>query len=350
MATAKKLPSGNYRVRVYNKETKTTKSFTAPTKKEAEYLANEWLTGRKVLPTQDRTLGGCISEYIDIKRDILSPSTVDKYERTMKLQLSDTILRLKLSEIDSTELQREINRLTAKNYAPKTVNNAIGLVSSVLTMYYPERRFTGITRPKVQKRQRQLPTAEEVLDIFGDQGEMKLIVLLGMWQGLRVSEIRGLKKADFYGGKLHVDRVIVTVKNRHIEKDIPKTVESRRGVSVPPMVMDMIDRIDGEYVTRLSGQAIYKRFVRRMEKYGYKGVTFHDLRHINASVMLKLGIPDKYAMERGGWSTTDTMKRVYQETFTDERTAADKKVDDYFSKIVATKLATDDNNVAKNAG
>ena len=48
MATAKKLPSGSYRVRVYDKITDKYKSFTAPTKREAERLANEYLDGKRV--------------------------------------------------------------------------------------------------------------------------------------------------------------------------------------------------------------------------------------------------------------------------------------------------------------
>jgi hypothetical protein len=37
---------------------------------------------------------------------------------------------------------------------------------------------------------------------------------------------------------------------------------------------------------------------------------FHDLRHLNAAVMLKLSVPDKYALERGGWSTSHTKERL----------------------------------------
>ena len=39
-------------------------------------------------------------------------------------------------------------------------------------------------------------------------------------------------------------------------------------------------------------------------------MSFHDLRHVNASVMALLKIPDKYAMERGGWKTDSVMKIV----------------------------------------
>ena len=49
MANAKKLPSGSWRVRVYDGKDQNGKdvykSFTAPTKKQAEYLAAEYLAG-----------------------------------------------------------------------------------------------------------------------------------------------------------------------------------------------------------------------------------------------------------------------------------------------------------------
>ena len=344
---AKKLPSGSWRCRAYDKTTKSTKSFTASTKKEAEYLANEWLTGRKKVPLVDKTLGDCIDDYLNLKSELLSVSTADKYLRTKENQLSQEILATKLSDIDGITLQHEINLLSAK-YAPKTVHNAYGLVAAVLHTYYPDKRVT-VTLPKIQKRTRQLPSAEEIFAVFRGDADMELVVMLAMWLGLRQSEIRGLKKTDFRNGRLYIDRTIVTVRGEFIEQDKAKTVESRRNVEVPQMIRNMVDKVKTEHITELSGHAIYQRFVRRMEKHGYTDVTFHDLRHINASVMLKLGVPDKYAMERGGWSTTSTLKRVYQETFNDERTRVDLKIDNYFEKL-ATKLATEENKCDNKAG
>jgi hypothetical protein len=59
---------------------------------------------------------------------------------------------------------------------------------------------------------------------------------------------------------------------------------------------------------------------------------------MNASVMLALGIPDKYAMERGGWSSDHIMKSVYQHTFSEERRKADEKIDDYFNSVLESIL------------
>ncbi len=46
---------------------------------------------------------------------------------------------------------------------------------------------------------------------------------------------------------------------------------------------------------------------------------FHDFSHYNASIMLALGVPDKYACERMVYSATDTLKKVYQRIFKGKR-------------------------------
>ena len=56
--------------------------------------------------------------------------------------------------------------------------------------------------------------------------------------------------------------------------------------------------------------------------------------------MLALGIPDKYAMERGGWSSPSVMKTVYQHTFSAERKIVDDKIDNYFLSLFHTDLHT----------
>jgi phage integrase family protein len=52
-----------------------------------------------------------------------------------------------------------------------------------------------------------------------------------------------------------------------------------------------------------------------------------------------LGVPDKYAMERGGWSTDSILKSVYQQTFTSERKRVDSVIDDYFNGVINSSIA-----------
>ena len=104
-------------------------------------------------------------------------------------------------------------------------------------------------------------------------------------------------------------------------------------------IMDMIEKTDaykqGEgYIETRSVTAIGCRFRRVLAKAGVPHMTFHQLRHMNASVMAALNVPEKYAQERGGWKTPHTMKRVYQHTFSREREVVDKTIDNFFEGVL----------------
>lgn len=74
---------------------------------------------------------------------------------------------------------------------------------------------------------------------------------------------------------------------------------------IPTYIQSLIDQLppDQEYLVPLSGHQLYKRWVKLLKRNNLPHMTFHDLRHVNASIMALLQMPDKYAMERGGWKT-----------------------------------------------
>ena len=87
MATAKRLPSGSYRCRIFDykdeKGVKHYKSFTAETKKEAEYQALLFSMNKKKVKSenQDLTLEKAMLNYCEMKSNVLSPSTLANYKR-----------------------------------------------------------------------------------------------------------------------------------------------------------------------------------------------------------------------------------------------------------------------------
>ena len=72
MAKAKKLPSGNWRVRA--KRNGEMRSFTAASKHEAEMAALQWQSGGKTSPS-DLTVGEAMQKYLDAKRNVLAINT-----------------------------------------------------------------------------------------------------------------------------------------------------------------------------------------------------------------------------------------------------------------------------------
>lgn len=333
MATAKKRGK-NWRVRVYDKTTGKYKSFTAPTKNEAEKLGTEFLESRREKQDNSKvTVYKAMTAYINERNNILSPASIDKYERTRDKQFSKDFLNTKVSKLTNELIQKEINRISGI-YSPKTVKNAYNFLYTVIKKYRLD-LCNNIMLPKVQIKHKELATVEEIIRIFKND-RIEIVVLLALCLGLRKEEIRGLKKSDFKNNVMTINRVVIDVKGERIEKENAKTILSKRQLKVPEYIMNMINEIDGEYITEMSGQAIYKHFSRVMKKNGYN-MCFHDLRHVNASVMLALKVPNKYAMERGGWATDETLKKVYQQTFSDERQKFDSLIDNYFEEIYDQK-------------
>ena len=84
----------------------------------------------------------------------------------------------------------------------------------------------------------------------------------------------------------------------------------------------------------LTPNDITNRFKTVLKHAGLPHFRFHDLRHANASIMLALGIPDKYAQERMGHATDNMLQQVYQHTLHSQRAKIDEKVDAYFTEIL----------------
>lgn len=334
MAKATRLPSGNWRVQVYIGEDengkKIRKSFTAETKKEAEFLAAQYAARHKE-SASDMTVGKVIDKYIASKTNVLSPKTISGYKGIRRNNLQN-LMDVPLSKLTSEAVQNEINTEAAKLSA-KSIGNAYGLLNAALNVYAPDLHLK-VTLPAKKKVIRELPDPALIMQIIKGT-EIELPCLLAMWLSLRMSEIRGLRKSDIKNGKLIIQNVMITVDGKHIEKSAAKTYESVRALEVPEYIAKLIEKVKTEYLVELSGQAIYKRFIRLQQKNGIDPpIRFHDLRHINASVMVALKVPDKYAMERGGWSTPAVLKSVYQHTFSDERKAVDEAVNNYFNSLL----------------
>lgn len=92
---------------------------------------------------------------------------------------------------------------------------------------------------------------------------------------------------------------------------------------------------DSEFVVNHVPDTISKMFIRVRNQLGLK-CRFHDLRHYNASIMLALNVPDKYAMERMGYSTPATLKKVYQHTMDGKRAEVNGAINNQMDKLFST--------------
>ena len=347
MAKAVKLPSGNWNVRALEYTDKDGKkhfkSFTAPTKKEAEYLAADYYANKKTstaATAANITLSEAIRLYIDSMSNILSPSTICGYEQIYRLRLK-SIMHMPLSKLTNNTIQIAINEETL-HLQPKTVRNISALLSSVLKKYNPNFVYKVIL-PQKTKHEMSIPTQEQMRLILDDvKGtEMELPLLLAACLGLRRSELLGLKweNVDFNKCTIKIDTAVVTgIGAKKFEK-APKSIAGYRTLSVPENIMqklkDAKEKATNKNVVTLTGEAIYGRFDHILKRLNLPHFRLHDLRHYYASVLLAMGIPNKYAQQRMGHSTDNMLKNVYQHIMEDTKNEIDKSVDNYFDSFIS---------------
>ena len=288
----------------------------------------------------DMTLYEAIDKYISVSDAVLSPSTITGY-RVIQRNAFRTIMHLKLSKIDREVLKEAVNeeskRITKKRKAPispKTVCNEYGLIVTVLDTYAPGIE-TDVTLPQKTITQNEISTPDVIFQMVKGTS-IELPVLLAMWLSFTASEIIGLRKSKSIssdGNYITIKDVIVTDEHgNQVVKNKGKQPLRHRTLKIPPYIKELIDKVPTDQIVPLTVPALSKRWSRLVARSGIPKMTFHDLRHVNASVMALLMIPDKYAQDRGVWKTDSIMKSVYQQSFSQERLLIDQRIDDFMSE------------------
>ena len=338
-----RLPSGNYRCRLRLDGKSISITAETPGLCEARAIAvkSGIITGDAVR-YEDLTLREACTKYIKAKSPQLSVTSIQSYEKIRDNNFQE-LMDKKITALNNKTLQRAVDAECAKTsrrgrrYAPKTVvNNYMFLVSVI--HYINDKIDTTVKLPEIKEKPIFILTPEEVFDAVSGT-EIELPVLLSMWLSFSMSEIRGLTKSkSIRDGKITTVETVVDVHGEAVRKEDSKEERRARSLAIPPYIMKLIDNVDGDVIVPMTANALSKRFTRALEKAGLPHMSFHKLRHINASVMADLNIPDHIANSRGGWKTNYTRQRVYTHTFPESRKAADTKIDDAFNRIISSYL------------
>lgn len=330
-----KLPSGSYRMRkMYKGKIYTVVTDYKPTQKEAIQLMSEELD--KVRGSSaDKTFRRCAEEYIEMKSNVLSPSTIKGY-RSLISQYSEQFLDMNLLKIENADIQREVNFL-APGRSPKTIRNLHGFISSILGVFRPDMKIYT-TLPKKEKIDPYIPSDDDVRRILEtSKGTEYEIPLMLACYGMRRSEICALTPDDIEEDILHINKALVMDENKKWVVKSTKTTESTRDIVVPEEITEKI--IEQGYVYKGHPNSILKFLERTEEKLGIPRFPLHKLRHYFASKMSAMHIPDEDIMRMGGWKTDHIMKDVYRHAMQDKNREAQRKASEELKKVLLNDVS-----------
>lgn len=291
------------------------------------------------------TVLDAVTEYIESRSAVLSPSTIRGYNTIKRQRFTDTLMTRKISTLTEKTVQDDVNAELLKGISAKTLNDAFSLIrKACLTKDKKLTVFEGIALPQVQPNIPVMLTIEQLGVLINSLHESpcELPLLIALWLGLRRSEIFALEKSDFdFNAKtITVHAALVPNTENKYTKKGTKTAASVRVFSCPDYILDKVKELPEGRIYNHGHDYMSRCLHKLCEAHGLPLIRVHDLRHLNASIMLLLNIQDKYSMERGGWSSKKTMKGRYQHTFDSEKQAVDKQINDYFKNLLTNNITS----------
>lgn len=270
----------------------------------------------------------------------VKPSTLQTYEIAVRLQLLPSLAAIRLSQLGPAHVEALMRNLDA-SMQPKGARNVLGVLSRALTV--AERQ--GLVRrnvarlvdpPRVERVELPALRPEDVRKILaavaGDpaadppvpRDRLEALYVLALATGLRQAELLGLRweDVDRDAGTIHVQYALERQAGRY-ELVEPKTRRSRRTIALPAFAVDALGRHrtaqlaerlaagveteDGLVFVTPSGRPVNGGWLShhwpKIAKAAGVTVTFHGLRHGQASLLVALGVHPRVIAERLGHAT-----------------------------------------------
>jgi integrase len=312
-----KLPSGNYRIRQqYNGKRYSVTLDYKPTTKEATMIMAEKLALSGVKANGRMTVLDASRQYIESRSNILSPTTLREYRRTVNYleRIEPDFMGTHIDKIEQNDIQCVVNRLAADK-SPKTVRNYSGFIGSVFASYRPSFVYR-VDLPMKRPAEAYTPNLEDVQRILkAVEGTRYDVPFHLAVFGLRRSEICALTEHDLDGNQLRINKALVWDGSQWVTKDYPKTTESFRTIYLPDYLVDKFHRLGAPdvYINHINDHLHAVQ-----DSLGIKRFRLHDFRHFFASYSHAIGLSDADIMAVGGWKTDHVMKSVYRQAMKTE--------------------------------
>lgn len=226
----------------------------------------------------------------------------------------------------------------------------------------------AVEPPKPDRPEMNTLAAEQVLHLLdvAKQHTKKYypVIYMAVNTGMRRGEILGLRwqDIDFNNNTANIQQTAQRVIGHGVIFREPKTQKSRRSVSLPPSIMELLREIKVNQSKNklVLGQAYQnydlvfeqgdgkplepteagRAFRNVLKKAGYSSIRFHDLRHTHATLLLKEGVHPKIVSERLGHATIAITLDTYSHVLPHLQEEAANKLDEKLFGKVQTKVQT----------
>jgi integrase len=271
---------------------------------------------------QRGTVGGYLQAWLEATRAGIRPSTARRYEQIIRYQLVPRIGKVKLAQLQSTDVGRMLSQLHQDGLSAQTCSHVRAVLRAALNDAVEDGRLVRnpavgkVARPPRVPDRRQAEYSPEqvlaVLDALPDPG-LRRLASIAVASGLRQGELLGLQWGDLADGQLRVSRALQRVSGTYQLVE-PKSLSSRRKVPLSAGALETLEvqrreqdaaresagrewkePLPGLMWTSdsgkpISGSSLTHRFEDAVKAAGLPVLRWHDLRHAYATLLLNAGV------------------------------------------------------------
>ena len=275
-------------------------------------------------------------DYADVS---VRPRTLEGYTGIIKTHLKPAFGTVKLVDLGAHQVQRYYSKCIRSGLSAQTVRHIHRLLSQTLRkavrwkMLYGN-VLEGISPPPVRRPEMRVLTPHEADALLkaAEHTDLYLPILLGLFTGLRRSEILGLTWADvdIASRRLVVSKTMINLVGDPDHKNEPKSRRSARAIffseEVAAALRSHRQRLIAQYGTviipkiqvcaRADGStvkpnALYKGVKRITASASITGAHIQCLRHTHATFLLLAGVPIHVVQARLGHASIQTTVDTY---------------------------------------
>jgi integrase len=304
------------------------------TKKKARdrlWEIEEKVDKRAYLPDKKVPLFSEVAEdWVEHKKPNLRETTWEVYEGHVRNHFED-FKDSKINRITTAKVEKFITKRQNKGMNIATLRKILVTLNQIFSYgvrhrYIDHNPLSDAERPRGKgghkDKKMVILTPEQIKALLLHTEELKYRILfaLAIFTGARQGELLGLKweDLDWANSQIHFKRTFN--KGRFFD---PKTAKSYRSVTLPPMVLDLLEKwkevcsgSDLVFPNRNGNPINYSNMMNRhykpaLKAAGLPGIRFHDLRHTYASIRLDQGNSVVEVSEDLGHSTPTVTLNVY---------------------------------------
>lgn len=340
------------------------------TKKDAEKKLSEILNqldnGTFIKPGKT-TLGEYLDKWLrDYVKPNLAPRTAEGYDHIINRHISPSLGKITLTQLKPEHLQHYYSekllggRCDGKGgLSPRSVRHHHitlhdALEHAVKMGLLNRNVASAVSPPRYQRPQWHTLSELDISNVLKAAQETPYYALFytAIFTGMRRSELLALRwcDLDLLLCQAYVIRTLHHLRTGEIVFRQPKSAKGRRMVSLPPSLALLLQKHkdktfeqrielgipltdDNLVFSDLEGKpllpdTITHAWIKLSRRIGLEGVRLHDLRHTQASLMLKQGVHPKIVQERLGHSSIQITLDTYSHVAPGLQEAAAKRFDE----------------------